>query len=203
MRTKIFAFLILICGFLSAQVTFNPGIRAGINFANLTHGNNESFYLHEDDQPEKVIETSLKTITDFYIGLQGNIRFTERYALQPEFNYSRQGTQLQYTTENGILPEKRLHYNFIGLQLTNKLYLKKVAIFAGPFFDFAVGKNNSGLDLGFAGGVGYDISKNLGLEVRIKKGFASMLDHDGSSFFFANSNMVFQIGGYYTFRFKK
>ena len=98
MKTKIFALLILISGFLSAQVTFNPGIRAGINFANLTNRSNETFYLHEDENPEKVIHTSLKTVTDFYFGLQGNIRFTERYALQPEVNYSRQGTNLQYTT---------------------------------------------------------------------------------------------------------
>jgi len=203
MKTKIFALLILISGFLSAQVTFNPGIRAGINFANLTNRSNETFYLHEDENPEKVIHTSLKTVTDFYIGLQANIRFTERYALQPEVNYSRQGTNLQYTTENGVLPEKRLHYNFIGVQLTNKIYIKNFSVFAGPFLDLAVGENNSGLDLGFSGGLGYDIFKNLGIEVRIKKGFASMLDHENSSFLFSNSNMVFQIGGYYTFHFKK
>lgn len=203
MKKTIFAFLILICGFSSAQVTFNPGIRAGINFANFTKGNSGSFYIHEDDNPEKVTNTSLKTITDFYIGLQGNIRFTQRYALQPEFNYSRQGTNLQYTTENGVLPEKRLHYHFIGLQLTNKVYIKNFNILAGPFLDLAVGENNSGLDLGFTGGFGYDFSKNLGFEARIKKGFVSMLDYENSSFIFSNSNTVFQIGAYYTLRFKK
>ncbi|MEA1851022.1 outer membrane beta-barrel protein [Chryseobacterium sp. MHB01] len=203
MRKILFTCLILIFGFSSAQVTFSTGIRTGVNFATLTKRNNENFYIHEDDKPEKVINTNLKTVTDFYIGLQGNIRFTERYALQPEFNYSRQGTNLQYTSENGILPRKRLHYDFVGLQFTNKVYIKNFNVFAGPFLDLAVGNNNAGLDLGFAGGLGYDLSKNLGFEVRIKKGFISMLDHENSSFLFANSNTVFQIGAYYTFRFKK
>jgi hypothetical protein len=67
MKTKIFALLILISGFLSAQVTFNPGIRAGVNFANLTNRSNETFYLHEDENPEKVTHTSLKTVTDFIL----------------------------------------------------------------------------------------------------------------------------------------
>jgi hypothetical protein len=48
-----------------------------------------------------------------------------------------------------VLPEKRLHYNFIGVQLTNKIYIKNFSVFAGPFLDLAVGENNSGLDLGF------------------------------------------------------
>ncbi|MCJ8154449.1 PorT family protein [Chryseobacterium sp. SSA4.19] len=203
MKKIIFPLLIMISGVSMAQVTCNPGIRTGINFSNFTGGKNENFYIYEDGNPEKVTHTDLRTVTDFYLGLEANIRFSKHYALQPEVNYSRQGTSLQYTTENGAMPRKRLQYNFIGLQLTNKLYIQNFNILAGPFLDLSVGKNNSGLDLGFTGGLGYDLSKNLGFEARIKKGFVSMLDHEDSSFLLGNSNTVIQVGAYYTFHFNK
>jgi len=94
------------------------------------------------------------------------------------------------------------------LQFTNKVYIKNFNVFAGPFLDLAVGNNNAGLDIGFAGGLGYDLSKNLGFEVRIKKGFISMLDHENSSLeliirFALKSKFKNLLVKQFPFRFKK
>jgi hypothetical protein len=58
---------------MQGQATFKPGLRGGLSLSTISE-------MHADYRP------------DFYIGGFGEINLTKRYALQPELNYIRQGS---------------------------------------------------------------------------------------------------------------
>lgn len=181
-----------------AQVTFNPGIRAGANFSHFTNNENQTFYW--PDSPNANMKMDFKTKTDFYIGFLGNIRFAKFYALQPEINYSRQGAKFETNVNNWN--GQTLSVSYLGLQLVNKFYFNKFNVLVGPTLEFVVDKKNfdpeSEIDLGITAGLGYDITKNFGVEARVKKGFVPVY-----SFYDNHTNVTFQAGVYYTFNMKK
>ncbi|MFP3834270.1 porin family protein [Chryseobacterium sp. SIMBA_028] len=199
---KIFPFLfVLISGLSFAQVTFTPGIRAGANFSHFTNDENQTFFYPGDVYyPQSQMNLNFKTRTDFYLGFLGNIRFAKFYALQPEINYSRQGTKVESNVNN--MGEQNITVSYLGIQLVNKFYFNKFNVHAGPTLDFVVEKKNinpdNEIDLGITAGVGYDITKNFGIEARVKKGFIPVY-----SFYEDHSNVTFQAGIYYTFNMKK
>lgn len=59
------------------------------------------------------------------------------------------------------------------------------------------GYPNNEIDLGITAGVGYDFTNNFGIEARVKKGFIPVLNYGDY-----HSNVVFQLGAYYTFNTK-
>lgn len=181
-----------------AQVTFNPGIRAGANFSHFTNNESQTFYW--PDSPNANMSMDFKTKTDFYIGFLGNIRFAKFYALQPEINYSRQGAKFETNVNNWN--GQTLSVSYLGLQLVNKFYFNKFNVLVGPTLEFVVDKKNfdpeSEIDLGITAGLGYDITKNFGVEARVKKGFVPVY-----SFYDNHTNVTFQAGVYYTFNMKK
>lgn len=181
-----------------AQVTFNPGIRAGANFSHFTNNESQTFYWA--DSPNANMKMDFKTKTDFYIGFLGNIRFAKFYALQPEINYSRQGAKFETNVNNW--DGQTLSVSYLGLQLVNKFYFNKFNVLVGPTLEFVVDKKNfdpeSEIDLGITAGLGYDITKNFGVEARVKKGFVPVY-----SFYDNHTNVTFQAGVYYTFNMKK
>ncbi|WP_048512034.1 porin family protein [Chryseobacterium sp. FH2] len=194
-------FILLISGLSFAQVTFNPGIRAGANFSHFTNNENYTYYWADDlYYPEANVNMDFKTKTDFYIGLFGNIRFAKFYALQPEINYSRQGTKLDTNVNNWN--GQTLTATYLGIQLVNKFYFNKFNIHFGPTLDFLVEHKNfdteNEVDLGLTAGLGYDITKNFGVEARVKKGFIPVYYFNDN-----HSNVTFQAGVYYTFNMKK
>ncbi|WP_326981252.1 outer membrane beta-barrel protein [Chryseobacterium sp. MYb264] len=192
--------VLLISGVSFAQVTFNPGIRAGANFSHFTNDENYSYYWGNNYYDTHTVNMNFKTKTDFYIGLFGNIRFAKFYALQPEINYSRQGTKMDTNINdwNG----QTLTATYVGVQIVNKFYFNKFNIHFGPTLDFLVENKNfdaeNEIDLGLTAGLGFDITKNFGVEARVKKGFIPV-------YYFNNnhSNVTFQAGVYYTFNMKK
>ncbi|SHM42062.1 porin family protein [Chryseobacterium polytrichastri] len=181
-----------------AQVTFNPGIRAGANFSHFTNNENQTFYW--PDSPNANMKMDFKTKTDFYIGFLGNIRFAKFYALQPEINYSRQGAKFETNVNNWN--GQTLSVSYLGLQLVNKFYFNKFNVLVGPTLEFVVDKKNfepdNEIDLGITAGLGYDITKNFGVEARVKKGFVPVYN-----FYDNHTNVTFQAGVYYTFNMKK
>jgi len=193
-------FILLISSVSFAQVTFNPGIRAGANFSHFTNNENYSYYWGENYLENHNVNMDFKTKTDFYIGFFGNIRFAKFYALQPEINYSRQGTKLDTNVNNWN--GKTLTATYVGVQLVNKFYFNKFNVHFGPTLEFLVENKNfeaeNEVDLGLTAGLGFDITKNFGVEARVKKGFIPV------SYFNNNhSNVTFQTGIYYTFNMKK
>lgn len=200
MKKIIPLFTLIISGFAFAQVTFNPGIRAGANFSHFTNKAQWYSYLDFDYSNSAEAKMDFKTKTDFYIGLFGNIRFAKFYALQPEINYSRQGAKLDTNINNW--DGQTLTASYIGFQLVNKFYFNKFNVHIGPTMDFLVEQKNfeaaNEVDLGITAGIGVDITNNFGIEARVKKGFIPVY-----TFYNDHSNVTFQAGVYYTFNMKK
>lgn len=203
MKKIYFLLFALISGFSFAQVTFSLGVRGGANFSHFTQGNGVERYLIYDENTHSYDEIKgsykFKNRTDFYIGFFGNIRLAKFYALQPEFNYSRQGAKVESIGRND---KDEYKISYFGTQLVNKFYYKNFNVLIGPTIDVVVEKNfdpSYNLDLGITAGTGYDITKNFGVEARIKHGFL----HTVNNFQGKHANVVFQAGAYYTFNLKK
>ncbi|SDQ52659.1 Outer membrane protein beta-barrel domain-containing protein [Chryseobacterium soldanellicola] len=201
MKKLTFLLIILISSLSFAQVTFSPGIRAGLNLAKFTQSDN-GIYNWFDEEPDPYYSNYQKEetdfIADFYVGFFGNIRFAKFYALQPELNYSRQGSKIKVANETY---EPKISY--LSLQLVNKFYFQKFNIHVGPSIDFALEDNgfnpSNNVDLGFLLGVGYDITNNFGIEARVKKGIVEVAYSGDEN----RTNVLLQAGVYYTFNTKK
>ena len=191
--------LIFFSGLAFSQVTFKPGIRGGANFSHFSQGDNLAYYSYYDGNSYQNGNSKydFKTRTDFYVGIFGNIRFTKFYALQPEINYSRQGSKLNSAS---IYDRESFSISYLGAQIVNKFYFNKFNVLVGPTLEFVVSKDftpANEIDLGITAGAGYDITKNFGVEARVKKGFVQVINYDDN-----HSNVVFQAGVYYTFNMK-
>jgi len=203
MKKLYFLALIFWAAFSSAQVTFSLGVRGGANFSHFTKGKGVQDYLYynEDTHSYEEVQASYQfsNRTDFYIGFFGNVRLTKFYALQPEFNYSRQGAKVESSGRND---RNEYKISYFGTQLINKFYFKNFNILVGPTIDIAVEKDfdaSYDFDLGITAGAGYDITKNFGVEARVKHGFL----HTINNYQGKHANVVFQAGVYYTFNLKK
>jgi len=187
--------LFLVSGMAFAQVAIRPGIRLGVNSANISN-----------------------TTLDNKIGLNGAIfidfRFTRHYALQPEFMYSRQGGQSNNrTTED-------LNIDYLSFGVVNKFFFapnQGLHFILGPSLDFDLENNLINVinetndsevtpfDLSFFFGLGYEFDFGLILEVRYKQGLLDidLFDEDFDSEFYQGEgttlNNVFQFGLAYKF----
>ncbi len=183
-----------LASFAHAQVQF--GIKAGVNLANLNLSNNG-------------LGENYKSITDFNAGLLASIKLSRIFYLQPEINYSGQGSVAP------IGPNAKFEVNtqYINVPVLFK-YLHKSGLFAetGPQVGFLVAadvsitdqskysikSSSEPVDFSWAFGGGYKIPNlNLGVDARYNLGFTTM-DKSSSSGTFKNS--VFQIGFFYLFR---
>lgn len=177
---------------LRAQVTFNPGFRAGLNFAKFTD-TDSGIYNWFDTTDYYATSADMKFMTGFYVGFQGNIRFAKLYALQPEVNFSYQGSEAKVGSQTY---HPRISY--LSFQAVNKFYFNDFNMQIGPSIDLVIDhKNidlNSNTDLGFLFGLGYDISKNIGVEARVKKGIVPVANTGSED----HTNVLLQAGIYFT-----
>jgi hypothetical protein len=181
-------------GMTQAQVTFKPGVRAGINLTHFTKGDNEnyssSFYTDQ--------RRDFSSKTDFYLGFYGALRLTKYYTLQPEVDYSRQGANFSDVTGY----KTRLDVSYLSVAVANKFtFTDKFNVHLGPTIDFQVDNNfntDSEVDLAFFLGAGYNFTKNFGIEARVKKGIIPVLDYSDGN----HTNVVFSFGATYTFDLK-
>lgn len=201
MKKIIFLFIILISSLSFAQVTFTPGIRGGANFAKFTENDGGLYNWFEASDEYWANEEKVKTsyIADFYVGVFGNIRISKLYALQPEINYSRQGSIMKTSTQ-----EVKSELSYLSLQAVNKFYFHNLNLHAGLSIDILISDKNfdpykKNTDLGVLVGLGYDITKNFGIEARFKKGLISQIKTTSED----QTNLLFQTGIYYTFNTKK
>ena len=204
-KVFIIAFLTIL-GATQAQVTFKPGLRGGLNFAHFTKGdfyNNNSIYSNPYNSYNNVDYTSK---TDFYIGFFGALKLTKHYTLQPEIDYSRQGSNYKgtnqyfngtnYVTQNF---DQKLDLTYLSIAVINKFAFNgKFNVHLGPTIDFIIEKKyinpESDVDLAFVLGAEYNITKNFGIEARVKKGIIPVIDFNDN-----HTNVVFSVGASYTF----
>lgn len=201
---SVFAFLKI-----QAQVTFKPGIHAGVNISKISK-----------------TDFDLNSKTDFYFGGFGALKLSKFYTLQPELTYSRQGAkgsvegfyfnrlpdgQSEMITENRNLDISLQYLSFVTINKFN--ITKNIYLLAGPYVDFVIGdeikydksdgfftsvSKGEDIDFGIIGGVGFSIPKGIAFEARIKKGTRDAFD-DANGAATLNPNLVYQIGAAYTF----
>lgn len=199
---QLLIFMLFINNVMISQVTFNPGIKAGLNVSKFTG-------------------IDLSTKKDFYISAFGKIKFSEKYSLQPEIMYSKQGAEGTYSAYHSAISQYKsktvdVSLQYLSISICNKIKIYKDFCFElGEFSDIIVADKiveNDGyksiskgqdFDYGFFCGLGYQISTKFGVEGRIKKGLNDALDFNFSGDTTKMTNLVFQIGATYTFNFSK
>jgi len=200
MKNLLLAIAILgIFGLSFSQKKSALGLRAGVNISKLTNAN-------------------LETKSDVYLGVFGEFKFSDFYALQPEINYSNQGGKA-INAEN---EDVDIHY--ISISVTNKLFVQNSGFhfILAPSFDFdtddtliGITNRNEGnditfLDMAIGLGFGYEFKNGIGIEARYKRGFIDVFSgswHDFDSNPLYNEenqfNKLYQVGLTYKFDFSK
>lgn len=177
-----------------AQVTFKPGIRAGANFCHFTKESN--YYYDDNYNPINNSYADFSSKTEFYIGFYGAIKFSKFYTLQPEIDYSSQGSEYRIVNGNTA----NLNVDYLSFEVLNKFTFGNFNVHLGPTLDFTVSKNfntETNFDMAFVLGAGFNITPNLGIEARVKKGIIPVIYNDLTDTY--HTNVVFSIGGTYTF----
>ena len=173
-----------------AQVTFRPGLRGGANFSHFTKGD----YYYSNNASNNV---DYGTHTDFYLGFYGALKLSKFYTLQPEINYSAQGSD--YRSSNFGSANFKVDYLQFGV--VNKFtFNDQFNVHLGPTLDFVVSKNfntEADVDMAFVLGAGFNFTPNFGIEARVKKGIIPVFysDDDNTD----HTNVVFSLGATYTF----
>ncbi len=189
-----------------AQVTLEPGIRAGVNFSKLTN-----------------YDTDFKT--GFYVGGELAIKFNKLYTLQPELVYSQQGGnsggQYVYNVDDMLFySDNKIKYtiDYISLSAINKFHFGTgFHLLVGPSLDFKVNDNFEnnfyseqpiGFDFSLVGGFGYSLPNGLSFEARFKQGMVDIYGNNYNMNVDQNNNgnydevvlnQSFQLGISYTF----
>lgn len=213
MKRVLFVTVIIFFSLTSfAQARF--GFRGGVNFVDLT--NLES-------------EKSTKT----YLGVFLAIEASKSYSLRPEITYSRQGSTLLHAEEEFALNDdysahlikgnsKDINIDFINISLINQIKTSANIIFlVGPFVGIRISDNLNDeyffndlfprLDIGLAGGLAYDISKDISIELKYKRGFTDLIHEENlrrdsnlpKIVQSSNHSETFQIGVSYKLSLKK
>jgi hypothetical protein len=178
-----------------AQVSFRPGLRGGANFSHFTKGSNyysDPYDLAYPGNPNIEYDTK----TDFYVGFYGALKLSKYYTLQPEIDYSAQGSNYRSATTN-----VNLDVDYLSFGAMNKFtFGDRFNIHFGPTLDFVVNRNfdtDTNFDMAFVLGAGISLTPNFGIEARVKKGIIPVIDFDNN-----HTNVVFSVGGTYTFDLK-
>lgn len=202
MRRTVFlcvAATMLVATQLYAQKRVSPGVRAGVNVATLSN-------LGADFK------------ADFYAGAILSLNLAQRYTLQPELTYTRQGANhVVFMDEETGTPtgQENVTIQYLSLGVINKFYfVEGFHGLAGPSIDMKVGKNfpridfddddYGGVDLGIALGLGYTLPFGLTVEGRFKTGLLDAFKNDYFLGMFDDPddislNRVFQVGLSYSF----
>lgn len=198
-KTLLLAIAIAATTQLFAQKKVSPGIRAGVNVTTLSN-----------------IDADFKA--DFYAGGILSLNLGQRYTLQPELIYTRQGaSNVTFVDEESGEPtgQENVTIQYLSLGVINKFYfVDGFHGLIGPSLDMKIGKNfpridfdddeYGGVDLGISLGLGYTLPIGLTFEGRFKTG---MLDAFNNDYFLGmfddpdeiSLNRVFQLGVSYSF----
>ncbi|MBB6330177.1 opacity protein-like surface antigen [Chryseobacterium sediminis] len=176
----------------SSKIKF--GLKAGLNVSTLSN-------------------MDMKSKAGFYGGVFVNIPVAKDFAIQPEVLYSAVGAK-----EKGDSNAKlNLEYISVPVMFQYKA-LPNFYVEAGPQFNFLMGaelKNDVGslqlknatksFDFGIGLGAGYNITKNIGVNVRYTAGVADIVNAKQQRYLYGYGrpgsvrNSVFQIGVNYKF----
>ncbi|TXE20321.1 PorT family protein [Psychroserpens burtonensis] len=153
------------------------GFKTGLNISNIAGG-----------------ETDRNNLFVFHIGGFAEFKINEKFSLQPELLYSRQGSEVG----NSV----KIKLDYLAIPLMAKYYLsKKISLEAGPQISFLVNDkfdfnessisdadtDASSFDFGLNFGFGYNINSKLSTQVRYNYGITTISENPDIK------NSVFQI----------
>ncbi len=194
-RISIIVIALFSFNLLNAQIEIKPGIKGGLNIANLTN--------LED------IGNS-KSVTSFHIGGTVSFKFAEFYTLQPEILYSKQGSEVSL---NGFNNELKIDLNYLSISVNNKFYVGKNGLNfqIAPVVDILLNHENvdspQEVDIAIVGAIGYDFASGISITAGYKQGIADLFGRNvntgtgtqTTSFSDLVLNQVFQISVGYQF----
>lgn len=170
------------------------GAKAGMNVSTIS---DEGF----DDTKSKV---------GYYAGVFMNVPVSESFSIQPEVLYNNLGSKV---TVSGTTYSSTLNLDYVAVPVmfqykaTPQFYLE-----AGPEFGFLVNAKHkldngsssivreldkedfNSFNMGVGLGLGFDISKNVGLNARYVAGFSDITKESGPAADAKNKNNAFQVG---------
>lgn len=180
------------------EVKFGP--KAGVNFATLSNTDNS------------------KMLTGFYVGAVAEIKFNDKFSVQPELMYSAQGVKSEGSL-SGISYSGKQKIDYINIPILAKYYVYEgLSIEAGPQFGFLVKAENGGdlalgglsaggnsdnkdsfetFDFGIGAGLAYDMSNGFFINARYNFGLTKLGKAD--TYFASSKNEVIQVGVGYKF----
>ncbi len=172
------------------------GAKAGMNVSTIS---DEGF----DDTKSKV---------GYYAGVFMNVPVSESFSIQPEVLYNNLGSKVS-STVLGTTYSSTLNLDYVAVPVmfqykaTPQFYLE-----AGPEFGFLVNAKQkfdngsssivteldkedfNSFNMGVGLGLGFDISKNVGLNARYVAGFSDITKESGPAADAKNKNNAFQVG---------
>lgn len=196
-------------GSANAQVSFKPGVKAGYSASTIT-GYGADYR------------------NNFYLGAYGNLALGKVYNMQFELLYLRQGADnlqtTSYSYDSGNNRQNRpvnVPLDYISLNLINKFNFNKFNLHLGPGLDVKVSEEkiptypegggvfydaniyyiNNDVDLTFNIGLGYNITDQFGIEMRMRQGIIEPIYANSSNYTSSSHlNRSFMVGATYTFK---
>ncbi len=166
---------------IEAQEEHRYGFRIGVNYSELDFEDRTIGVFGGDDGAR--IGAAVGFFAQYYL--------SERWSIQPELQYSAQGERSRVLGVNtgvqGEDSEDRLKVNLLQLPVVLNFHLKKLSLSVGPqagvrIWEWEREDNYETLQFSVIGGVGYDITDNLGVNLRASYGISDALDAQETSF---------------------
>lgn len=194
------AFVLGTCTAAFAQQQLKFGPKAGVNFANLSGLDN----------------TEMKT--GFHVGAVAEIKFNEKFSIQPEVVYSAQGTKFDFMVGNVKVADATQTLDYINVPIMAKYYIVDgFSVEAGPQIGFLAkaetkfenktigasvidGDNKDNFkstDFGLGFGLAYDLPVGMFVNARYNLGLSDIRNNTNSGD--AIKNNVIQVGIGYKF----
>lgn len=167
------------------------GAKAGVNFADITGDDVESF----------------KGLTSFHLGAVAEIPICNSISLQPELLYSRQGSDYEEASFSGSVKA-----DYLNVPVMAKYYLGEgFSVEAGPQIGFLMSAKDEydggdddikdylkSTDFGVNFGLGYKLDNGLNFSARYNLGLSNVNDSNDLDAGAEYKNSVIQIGiGYF------
>lgn len=186
------AFVLGTCTAALAQQQLKFGPKAGVNFANLSGVDNAEMK------------------TGFHVGAVAEIKFNEKFSIQPEVVYSAQGAKANIGNIQG-----KVNLDYINVPILAKYYIVDgFSVEAGPQIGFLVKAEGKGTvdnvsvtndikdnfkstDFGLGFGLAYDLPIGMFVNARYNLGLSDIRNNTSSGD--AIKNNVIQVGIGYKF----
>ncbi|MFH6958653.1 porin family protein [Flavobacterium aquidurense] len=155
----------MVFGFANAQST-RFGVKGGLNISNFTG--------YQED---------VKSLVGFHIGGFAEIKVAKKFAIQPEFLFSTQGTTIEgYNGDSNTT----VKVNYLNIPILAKYYITDAfSVEAGPQIGFLLSAKSRSEDIndlfkstdyGLNLGIGYDFTENFALGLRYTIGLSDIAD---------------------------